>query len=192
MSDLSDKKEEINVLVDLVQKGDHDAFASIYDIFIDHIYRYVYYRVRQEDAEDLVETVFLKVWENIEKYSNQKNKSFSAWIFRITHNLVVDYYRAAKDRDFDELKVDIAASERDHSPIKNTEKVLDNEVLRSAILKLKKNYQDVIVYKFVNELDNSEIAAILNRSEGSLRILQFRALKALKEILKDRGVNYRF
>jgi len=192
VSDLSDKKEEINALVELVQKGDHDAFASIYDIFIDHIYRYVYYRVRQEDAEDLVETVFLKVWENIGKYSNQKNKSFSAWIFRITHNLVVDYYRAAKDRDFDELKIDIAASEREHSPIKNAEKALDNEALKSAILKLKKNYQDVIVYKFVNELDNSEIAAILNRSEGSLRILQFRALKALKEILKDMSVNYRF
>ena len=188
-SELSDKKEEIEALVELVKKGDHDSFARLYDIFIDQIYRYVYYRVRQEDAEDLVETVFLKVWEKINKYSNQKNKSFSAWIFRITHNLVVDYYRASKDREFDELKIDIPAYEREHSPIKNTTRALDNEILKKAISKLKKNHQDIIIYKFINELDNSEIATIMKKSEGSLRILQFRALKSLREVMKEMGMS---
>ncbi|MBT4917236.1 sigma-70 family RNA polymerase sigma factor [Candidatus Peregrinibacteria bacterium] len=189
-SNLTDKKEEIEALVALIKKGDHDAFAALYDIFIDQIFRYVYYRVRQEDAEDIVETAFLKVWENIGKYNKQKNKSFSAWIFRITHNLVVDYYRASKDREFDELKIDIPTYEREHSPIKNTTRSLDNEILRSAISKLKKNYRDVIIYKFVNELDNAEIADIMSKSEGSLRILQFRALKSLKQIMRDMGMNH--
>ncbi len=191
-SELNIRKEEIEKLVVLAQKGDHESFSKIYDIYIDHIYRYVYYRVKSADAEDLAGTVFMKVWENLRSYKAHKKKSFSAWIFRIAHNLVVDYYRAAKDRDFDELKIDTASLDRQHSPIKNTEKVLDNGVLQIAIKKLKRNYQDIIIYKFINEFSNSEIASLLRKSEGSLRILQHRALKALKHELEDMGVKYNF
>ncbi|MFH1284309.1 MAG: sigma-70 family RNA polymerase sigma factor [Candidatus Peregrinibacteria bacterium] len=188
-SDFNERKDEIESLVGKVQEGDHDAFSVLYDIFINHIYRYVYYRVKSGDAEDLTETVFLKVWENINKYKPQK-RSFSAWVFRIAHNLVVDYYRASKDRDFDELKIDIPDYKREHSPINNTEKSIDQDILRQAIGKLKKAYREIVVYKFVNELTNSEISEILNKSEGSVRILQYRALKALRRELDDMGAHY--
>ncbi len=176
-------------MVELVQGGDHEAFSRLYDIFIDPIYRYIYYRVNSSDAEDLVETVFLKVWENIRQYKSKK-KSFSAWVFRIAHNLVVDYYRAAKDRNFEELDMQIADQDRQHNPIKTVQNILDNQTLKIALRKLKKPYRDLVVYKFINELSNKEIAEILGKSEGSLRILQFRALKALKKELADMGVNY--
>lgn len=183
-------KDEIEKLVIEVKTGNHDAFSQVYDFYIDQIYRYVYYRVKSEDSEDLTETVFLKVWENIASYKHRSGYWFSAWIFRIAHNLVVDYYRSAKNRDFDELGIDIASKDRQHNPIREADRSFDKRVLRIAIGKIRKSYQDIIVYKFLNELSNAEIAVIMKKSEGSLRILQHRALKALKIVMADMGVEY--
>lgn len=183
------KESEMEMLVYSAQEGDQDAFAKIYDHFIDQIYRYVYYRVQGEDVEDIVEMVFLKVWENLKQYKPQQ-KSFSAWVFRIAHNLVVDHYRAAKDKIHDELSPDLPDLDRQHHPIKITQDRFDNAVLKKAMTKLKKQYHDIILYKFINELSNSEIAEILGKSEGSLRILQFRALKALRKELEELGIAY--
>ena len=132
----------------------------------------------------------MKVWEHLKQYKRKKNKSFSAWVFRIAHNLVVDYYRASKKHATSELTSQIADKNRNHDPLKNTQDNLDKDKLKIALAKLKKQYQEIIVYKFVNELSNKEISQILSKSEGSLRILQFRALKALKKELKDLGMDY--
>lgn len=190
-NELNGKKDQIEKLVELVKEGDHEAFSQLYDIFIDNIYRYIYYRVNSNDAEDLVANVFVKVWENIRKY-RPKKRVFSAWIFKIAHNIVVDYYRTAKDRTFDELNIDVASLEREHNPIKDTEKGLDIEILKIALRRLKKPYQEIIIYKFLNELSNKEISEILKKNEGSLRILQFRALKALRRELEEMGLKYHF
>ncbi len=188
--DLNAKKQEIEQLVKLVQKGDQEAFSKIYDYLVNPLYKYIFYRVNSaEDAQDLLETVFLKVWENIRGYKSTKN-TFTAWVFRIAHNLIVDYYRLSKDRYTDELSLDIPDHDRRHNPIKSTQQVLDQQVLKLAIAKLKKKYRDVIIYKFINELSNQEISDILGKNEGNLRILQFRALKALKKELNDMGVSY--
>jgi RNA polymerase sigma-70 factor, ECF subfamily len=187
-NELTERAEEIEILVLKSQKGDKDSFAKLYDIFIDPIYRYVYYRVHSCDAEDLVETVFLKVWENIHQYKKKKY-SFSSWVFRIAHNLVVDYYRAAKSNTMDELNEQLPDVNREHNPIKNTQNALTKEALKKAISRLKKNYQEIIVHKFINELTNQELAEILDQSEGSLRILQHRALKALRRELEEMGLD---
>lgn len=183
---------ELEKLVALAQRGDQDAFAKIYDLLVDQVYRYVFYRVNASDVDDVVENVFLKIWENLKKYRQEDKKSFTAWVFRITHNLVVDHYRAAKDREFDELDLNITDDKREHNPIRTAENVLDNRALKIALTKLKKPYRDVIICKFINELSNKEIAEVLDKNEGSLRVLQFRALSALKKELEDMGVNYEF
>ena len=188
--DLKNRKEEIEVLVKASQDGDHDAFSELYDIFIDPIYRYVYFRVNAENAEDLVEIVFLKVWENIQKYKKKKKIYFSSWIFKIAHNLVVDHYRSHKDIGSLELNIQIPDQNRQHNPIKSTQNILNQKTLKFAINKLKKSHQQILIYKFINEFSNREIAELLKKSEGSLRILQFRALKALKKELKDIGFEY--
>lgn len=188
--ELNERKDEIEKLVKKVQVGDQDAFAKIYDYLVDPLYKYIFYRVNSsQDAEDLLETLFLKVWENIKNYKSQKS-SFVAWTFRIAHNLVVDYYRVSKDRFIDELSLNLPDLNRQHNPIKVTQNTLDQEVLKVALSKLKKKYRDIIIYKFINELSNQEISKILDRSEGNLRILQFRALKSLKKQLENMGVNY--
>ncbi len=187
-SELNERSEEIEELVLMSQKGDRDAFGKIYDILINPIYRYVYYRVRSVDAEDIVETVFLKVWENIHQYRRKKH-SFSSWVFRIAHNLVVDYYRSSPNNRMDELNEQLPDVNREHNPIKKTQNALTKEILKEAISNLKKTYQEIIIHKFINELSNSELAEILGKSEGSLRILQHRALKALRRELEDRGID---
>lgn len=189
---LSENKAEIEALVKMSQEGDHLAFAKLYDLLIDPIYRYVFYRVNDADAEDLVENVFLKVWQNLPKYSQRKGRYFTAWVFRIAHNLVVDYYRASKDKKVDELSDLMPDTRREHSPIVNAERSLNNQHLKAALSKLKKPFQEVLIYKFINDLSNAEIAEILKKSEGSIRIIQFRALKALKSELKHMGIRYEF
>ncbi len=188
--ELKDRKDEIEALVVLVKKGDHDAFSQLYDIFVDPLYRYIYFRVNNQEVEDLMEIVFLKVWENIKKYT-PKNKMFSAWFFRIAHNVVVDHYRSQKN-ETEDLPINVPAYKREHNPIKNTENRLHNEALRNALKNLKENYREVLVYKFLNDLSNPEIAEIMDKSEGSVRILQFRALKALKAELVNMGIKYQF
>lgn len=181
-------KDKIEKLVLQSQKGDSEAFGKIYDVFVDAIYRYVYYRVKNEEVEDLVEIVFLKAWENINKYKKGKY-SFSAWIFRIAHNLVVDYYRG-KEAKADTLPLDEALEEtiqsykREHKPIGRTEASLNNDILTRALGTLKKTHYDFIVLKFINQLSNEEIAEILGKNESALRVMQFRALKELRTVLQ--------
>jgi RNA polymerase sigma-70 factor (ECF subfamily) len=188
--DLKSRQREINKLVESVQKGSQESFAELYDIFVEPIYKYVFYRVKEGDAEDIVENTFLRVWEGIKSYQLKKNKTFSSWIFRIAHNLIIDHYRSTKDREYSPLNEMQPDTTREHNPIRKAEDYFDQVNLRVALSNIKKKYQELIVYKFVNSLTNKEIADIMGQSEGSLRVLQFRALKALKEELDKIGVKY--
>lgn len=178
-------QEEIDALVMRVQQGDVDSFARLYDIFITPVYRYIYYKVNPVEVEDLTELVFLKIWENIQKY--QKGAySFSAWVFRIARNLVIDHYRLFKDTA--EL-TDQYADEREHvSPKVRAEESLTKEHLKLALNKLQNAHREILLLKFMEDLSNEEIAAMLDKTEGSLRIMQFRALKALRKILQEMGL----
>src|SRR3989338_1073160 len=91
------KDQRIEELVKKSQEGDSDAFGSLYEQFITPIYRYIYYRVGADETEDLTEMVFLKAWENIKQYHFGVH-SFSSWIFRIAHNVIIDHYRLNKYR----------------------------------------------------------------------------------------------
>ena len=168
------------------QNGDQDAFGHLYDHFVDAIYRYVYFRVRQTEAEDLTEAVFVKAWENITQYK-QGQFRFSSWLFRIAHNVVVDHYRT--NRSVEELVEEYKDERTERHPISQTEVKLTNTMLRGSIAELKQIYQHVLVLKFFDDFSNAEVAEILGKSEGSLRILQFRALRALKKVLQTRGID---
>ncbi len=186
--DLKSQEPEINALVQKAQSGNTEAFAGLYDIFIQPVYRYIFFKVSKEDALDLTESVFLKVWENIKSYSKMKG-AFSSWVFKIAHNAVVDYYRLNREHvDLD--SVVLPDESRDSDPRFLTENRLNQDLLRKALAKLKKKYQDVLLLRFVNGLEHREIARIMRRSEGSLRILKFRALQELKKVLKDMNIRF--
>jgi RNA polymerase sigma-70 factor (ECF subfamily) len=179
--------EELEKLVKQSQKGDAEAFALLYDHFITPIYRYIFFKVKKEDVEDLTETLFLKAWENIKKYRKKKNTNFKSWIFRIAHNMVVDHYRLT--REHSSLDTRIKETRRESNPVERADLTLNNDNLKEAIGKLKKSYQQVVILKFINDLSNEEISKTLKKSEGSVRILQFRALKALKQALEEMGIS---
>lgn len=173
---------DITALVERAQAGDQEAFVGIYDALVKPVYRYIYYRVDSAIAEDLTEDTFLKVWQNLRKYKKKKNP-FSSWVFRIAHNLVVDYYR--KHKTTEEITDRIADPQENANPHRHTELKVNQIRLRKVVKKLPDNYQQVIVLKYINELDNKEIASTMGKSEGSIRTIQFRALEKLRELLDD-------
>lgn len=178
--------DEVNRLVVASQGGDADAFGKLYDIFVDQIYRYIYYRVGAEEAEDLTELVFLKTWENMKKYY-ANGGTFSSWIFRIAHNVVVDYYRSQNgdgklSENIKDHRIESYTQHRAH-------RHFDQTLLQEAMKELKGHYRQIIILKYVNELSYEEIETIMNRSQAALRILQFRALKSLRRILENKGIS---
>lgn len=185
---LSTEKREIERLVVEAQKGDEEAFTKLYDLFVNPLYRYVYFRCNGADTEDLLTTIFMKTWINLKKYRFQEH-SFSAWIFRIAHNVVIDFYRASQTNQppspLDETHQD--PKKENHSS-NSMEQHLNREILKLAIPRLKEPYQQVIVLKFLNEMENDELAEVLGKSENSLRILQYRALRQLRKILNEMGI----
>lgn len=183
------KKElrEIESLVRRAQKDDAEAFGEIYDRFVVTIYRYIYYRVPKNEAEDLAETVFLRAWEKRHSYHKQKGNSFNAWIFRIAHNAVVDFYRVNAKTELVELSDDLPEMRRFADPSANLENKFEQKKLIRALRELPELQQQVVVLKFVNGFENDEIAEILEKSVGAVRVIQFRALNRLKDLLEKQG-----
>lgn len=180
------KNPDLDKLVEKAQVGDTHAFTGIYDQLVKPVYRYIYYRVESEVAEDLTEDTFLKVWQNLRKYKKGINP-FSSWVFRIAHNLVVDYYR--KHKVTTEIDEHTADTQLHSDPHGQAELKLTQVRLRKVIRKLPDNYQQIIILKYINDLDNREIAATIGKSEGAVRTLQFRALEKLKGLI---GSDYDF
>jgi len=174
-------------LVAEAQNGNSDSFGKLYDMMVDQIYRYVYYRAGSEEAEDLTELVFLKAWENIHQYKSGK-ANFSAWIFRIAHNLVIDFYRETKNNYIQELDENLVDTSIEANTDLRAHRSLNRDILYDAMKELKDNYRQVLTLKYINGFSNVEIATVLDKSQEALRILQFRALRSLRKILEDKGI----
>jgi len=175
--------KKIEPLVEQAQKGDADAFGEIYDELVKPIYRYIYYRVDPQIAEDLTEETFLKAWKALPKYKKTKHP-FSAWIFRIAHNLICDYYR--KNKTTSEIDENMADEKPNAGPKELMNLKLNQIKLRKAIKQLPENYQQVIILKYINEEENPIIAKTIGKSEGAVRTLQFRALEKLRGLLSEK------
>lgn len=178
--------KEIDDLVLASQEGDKEAFTELYDHFFDSIYRYVYFRVVPAEVDDIVETIFVKSWLNLESYE-KRDVNFSAWLFRIAHNAVIDFRRS--HRSIDALDYAVPDESEQTAPKSLTEKAMMTKVVRDAVDTLREPYRQVIVLKFLTGLSNAEVAEVLGQREGNVRVLQFRALKELKKILVDKGIS---
>ena len=170
---------------ELVQRAvDHDpeAFGRLYDIHVDRVYRHIYYRVgNEQDAEDLTQQVFLKAWQAIARYKRMASP-FIAWLMTISHNLVVDFYRTRKDKAY--LEAEILADGPASNPEQAAERSLEQQRLRRAILKLGSDEQQVVILRFMEGFQFSEIASVLGKKEGNVRVILHRALVKLRSILE--------
>lgn len=168
-------------------RGDRRAFAELYNQYIDKIYRYVYYRVGQSsDAEDITSQTFLKAWDAIGDYE-WRDHPFGAWLFRIAHNLVVDYHRARRDvvsLDDATPQLESKASRDNLRPEGVLATMLASDRIRRALSRLTEEQQQVLILRFFEGLSTGETALLMGKRRGAIRGLQFRALAALRELLE--------
>jgi len=170
------------LLVQKAIKNDPQAFGRLYDMHVDRVYRHVYYRVgNTADAEDLTQQVFLKAWQAIGRYKKTKSP-FVAWLMKISHNLVIDFYRAKKSETY--IDFEIVDNKPDTDPQHLVETQFNQQGMRQAILKLKGDQQQVILLRFIEDFSYAEIAAALGKSEGAIRVILHRALAKLRTILE--------
>jgi len=164
-------------------------FSKIYDKYIEKIYRFVFLKVSSpEVAEDLTSETFLKGWmafkqrETSNKQQATKIENPPAFLYQIARNLVIDHYREkgktqivpAEDYRIIDPRIDLAERANLNS---------DFEQVRHALINLKEDYQDVIIYRYLDELSVPEIAKVMQKSDGTVRVLLHRALKSLKNEL---------
>lgn len=175
-------------LVHRAIRGDNGAFGQLYERYLELIYRYIYFRVADSyEAEDLTETVFLKAWEALPRL-REKNLNFKAWLYRVAHNVVVDRHRMHKPTVSLDQVVLHKSFIGENPEITAQDGETATEIAR-LIASLDEDLQQVITCRFIMNMSHAETAVILGRSEGYVRVLQHRALKKLKEILKDETLN---
>ena len=160
---------------------DSEEFARLYDAYVDKIYNYIYYKIGSTtQAEDLTSEVFAKAWQARGRY-HWTQRPFSAWLYRIAHNLVVDHYRTQHETVPIDGLISIDAAEKVEEL---AEQHLDSEMVRKAMQGLTQDQKQVIRLKFMEEYDTDEVAQIMGRGPTAIRALQHRALLSLCRILR--------
>jgi len=160
------------------------TFGQIYDRYVEKIYRFIFFKVNsQEIAEDLASETFLKTWE-VFKNEEKSIENIQAFLYKTARNLVIDYYR-------EKGKVQVVSADNPSitDPSQNLE---EKEMLRSdvnmvkvALTNLKEDYQNVIIWHYLDDLPISEISYMLDRTEDATRVLLHRALESLKKKIKE-------
>jgi RNA polymerase sigma-70 factor, ECF subfamily len=173
-----------DTLLQRVQDYDPSALGEIYDLYAERIYSYIYYRLGNSHlAEDLTGAVFVRMLEAIQT-NRSWNVSFSGWLYRIAHNLVVDHFRRNNQGQLVSLDEHLLAGDQD--PVRMIEQRLEGDRLRRAIAQLTEEQGLVVTLKFVDGLTNAEVAEMIGKSEGAIKSLQFRAMASLRRILEAR------
>lgn len=176
--------EEKWLLYRVQMEQDGDAFAELYSRYIDKIYRFIFFKIsNEEEAKDLASDVFLKAWDYLNNRSREKQiQHFGGFIYRIARNAIIDVYRTrAKNMEssidsLDEARLPV------ESPQDTMHTQMEAKQLLAVIKKMKQEYQDVLLLRYVEELSISEIAEILEKGQTAVRVTLHRATKKLKEL----------
>ncbi|MBI4992337.1 MAG: sigma-70 family RNA polymerase sigma factor [Candidatus Harrisonbacteria bacterium] len=173
--------EEEKKHIQRAKGGNKEAFGLLYDHYLPKIYRFIFLKVaNRAEAEDLAHEVFLNAWQSIYRYKDE-GFPFSSWLYQIAKNGVIDFYRTSKKNiQLEAVNEELVKINANYP--ENLETALALEKLQKIIRLLKPEYQDVLIMRFVEDMSHEEIAAILNKSEGAVRLIQHRALKELKSL----------
>jgi RNA polymerase sigma-70 factor (ECF subfamily) len=178
-------EEEIDILVEQAQNGISQSFGELYDIYLEPVYRYIFFRVSSQSvAEDITGEIFFKALNNLKKYKKRQNMPFAAWLFRIAKNMLVDHYR--KQIHVEELSEEQTDEAVHADSTKQATGSLDKNRIVHALKELPEMQAQAIVLKYFSDRSNAEIAAVLEKSETAVRILQSRGLKKLKDLLETK------
>ena len=178
-------QDEDAALAVRASRGDVSAFGLLYDRHVDAIYRYVYYRVRDDaEAEDLTSDVFMRALKAMPRY--EPRQAFLAWLYRIARNAVIDKLRRGKRQVSFEDALEHPMPEHIIEPDTELVARLEGEALRIAMAKLTPLQQEVLVLRFIEGYSTSEISRIVGKREGTVRGIQFRAIGALRQMIPSR------
>lgn len=180
-------ESEIAGVLDEARHGDSKAVATLCAQFYPRIMRYMRYRVGEQAAEDLTSEVFLRVIRNL----TRQNGSFTAWLYKVAANVVNDHIRKLKTHPVvameENEQTQAAALAKSDNPAQSVGRKLD---LTAALELLTEDQRQLVTLKFVQGLSNEEVAETLDRTPGAVRVLQFRALSALRELLPEYEVSH--
>jgi len=171
-------------LVQSAKSGDSEAFAQLYNAYLERVYRYVYFHVSDDQtAEDIASQVFLKAWENLDRY-RVGSSPFLAWLYTIARNQVIDYYRTSKESASIDEVVSLPSTEK--AVYEQVESRFDLQAMRGALQFLTEEQQEVLILRFIAGLETHEIACEMNKAEGAIRALQMRALQTLSKYMAEK------
>lgn len=171
------------LLLERARQAEPEALAELYDQYVDRIYAYIYHRVGQtEVAEDLTGQVFMRMLEAIGA-GHPWRTSFTGWLYRIAHNLVIDFYRRRQRATFVELDDAAPIHATDGDPLRAAELRLESQRVRKALQMLTEEQSQVITLRFLEEFSIAEVAEMMGKTEGAIKALQYRAVLTLKRVM---------
>jgi RNA polymerase sigma-70 factor (ECF subfamily) len=172
-----------NAVLEQAIQGDSEAFGALYERYVTRIYNYIFYRIGSSyDAEDLTERVFMRALRHIGNYSN-RGLPFSAWLYRIAHNLVANWYRDNSRRKEIPLDDGILTTHQSSFPEQEVLHTEERDRLLHVIRKLPPDRQQLVILKFVDHLSNAEIGQVMGRTEGAVKSLYHRTLLTVRDEL---------
>lgn len=179
------EQDRMVALVQLAQQGDGEAFGQIYDRYVDQVYRYLYYRLGSHPlAEDLTSETFLRALRRIDSFHWQ-GRDIGAWFVTIARNLVTDHFKSSRFR-LEVTTGDMLDADRaDEGIEEQVVERLENAALLDAVRQLKPEQQECIVLRFLQGLSVAETAAVMRRSDGAVKQLQLRAVRALAKLVPE-------
>jgi RNA polymerase sigma-70 factor (ECF subfamily) len=166
-------------------KGESAAFGLLYDKHVAAIYRYIYYRVRDDaEAEDLTSDVFMRALKAMPRY--EPRQAFLAWLYRIARNAVIDRARRGNRQVSFEDALEHPGADKIVEPDAEILAHSDSVTLRGALAKLTPLQQEVVVLRYLEGYSTQEVARIVGKREGTVRGIQFRAIGALRQLIPSR------
>lgn len=178
-------QDEDAALAIRASKGESAAFGLLYDRHVAAIYRYVYYRVRDDaEAEDITSDVFMRALKAMPRY--EPRQAFLAWLYRIARNAVIDRARKGNRQVSFEDALQHPGVDKIVEPDAEILAHSDSATLRDALAKLTPLQQEVVVLRFLEGYSTEEIAGIVGKREGTVRGIQFRAIGALRQLIPSR------
>ena len=173
-------------------KGDSEAIGILYDRYVGRIYNYIYYRTgNQHDAEDLTSRVFTRAIKHIPNYED-RGLPFSAWLYRIAHNLVANWHRDNSRRQIVELDESYRLPSNQEQPEAKVVRSEQEQFLLDMVAQLPEERQQLLILKFVDHLSNAEIGEIMGRTEGAIKSLYHRTLLSLRDEIKGLDSDHPF
>ncbi len=175
-------------LIHQIQRGEVDAFGQLYERYGRDVFRFICAHLgNTQDAEDLTEEVFVRVWRALPRY-HEKGVPFRAYLLRVSRNALIDFYRRSRRQGRP-----VSYEEYQHIPEQQTD-LTETLAVRSnrrelvrALAQLREDYREVLALRFLQDLSPQETAHVMQRSAGAVRVLQHRALQALREVLEKQS-----